>query len=187
MADRAASGLRQGGIRELSVKRQRRRRMRKQSACEAAQRQRQEISSLSSSKKRLTQEQLTLLETSFSFNKKLEPHRKFQLEEHLGLPPCQVVIWYQNKRARWKNQTLEVDHCTLQLRLDIADNKRLEKEVERLKQELEHKVRQLMFLSSCSNSHCGMGLNQLDEFDDFSSKARYFAQRQEYIIEVQQF
>ncbi|XP_057949772.1 homeobox-leucine zipper protein ATHB-52-like [Malania oleifera] len=108
------------------------------------------------SKKRLTQEQLSLLETSFSFNKKLEPHRKVQLAEHLGLPPRQVAIWYQNKRARWRNQTLEIDHRTLQLRLDaaLADNKRLEKEVGRLKQELEHKARQLMFLSSCSNTHC---------------------------------
>ncbi|KAF8391297.1 hypothetical protein HHK36_023599 [Tetracentron sinense] len=90
-------------------------------------------------KKRLTQDQVRLLETSFTCDKKLEPERKFQLAHELGLPPRQVAIWYQNKRARWKNRSLELDYKALQLRLDnaLADNRRLEREVSRLKGELE--------------------------------------------------
>ncbi|KAK9268048.1 hypothetical protein L1049_010487 [Liquidambar formosana] len=104
-------------------------------------------------KRRLTQDQQRLLETSFNFNTKLEPDRKFQLAQELGLPPRQVAIWYQNKRARWKNQSLEMDYKALQLRLEnaLGDNKRLEKEVHRLKQELDkaHK----MLLSSSNTAY----------------------------------
>lgn len=95
-------------------------------------------------KKRLTKDQVRLLEISFASNKKLEPERKLQLSRDLGIPPRQIAIWYQNKRARWKTQSLELDHGALQLRLEAAsaEKKQLEKEVERLRQELEkaHKV-----------------------------------------------
>ncbi|KAL6999568.1 hypothetical protein U1Q18_000727 [Sarracenia purpurea var. burkii] len=95
-------------------------------------------------KKRLTKDQVRLLEISFSSNKRLEPDRKLQLAHELGVPPRQIAIWYQNKRARWKTQTLELDHSALQLRLETsaAEKRRLEKEVERLQGELDkaHKV-----------------------------------------------
>ncbi|KAL8507728.1 hypothetical protein ACS0TY_018320 [Phlomoides rotata] len=89
-------------------------------------------------KKRLTQEQVRLLEGSFDATRKLEPERKFQLARELGVPPRQIAIWYQNKRARWKNQTLELDYSSIQLRLEaaLADKKRLGKEVEVLRGEL---------------------------------------------------
>ncbi|KAE9458079.1 hypothetical protein C3L33_10012, partial [Rhododendron williamsianum] len=96
-------------------------------------------------KKRLTNDQVRLLEISFGSNKKLEPERKLQLARDLGIPPRQIAIWYQNKRARWKTQSLELDHSALQLRLEAAsaEKKQLEKEVERLREELEkaHKLR----------------------------------------------
>ncbi|RVW79367.1 Homeobox-leucine zipper protein ATHB-52 [Vitis vinifera] len=44
-------------------------------------------------KKRLTQDQVRLLETSFDHGKKLEPERKLHLARELGVPPRQVAIW----------------------------------------------------------------------------------------------
>ncbi|XP_051125790.1 homeobox-leucine zipper protein ATHB-52-like [Andrographis paniculata] len=89
-------------------------------------------------KKRLSQEQVRLLEACFDATKKLEPERKFQLARELGVPPRQIAIWYQNKRARWKNQALEVDYGALQLRLEAAlvEKKQLEREVDALRLEL---------------------------------------------------
>ncbi|PIN15729.1 hypothetical protein CDL12_11625 [Handroanthus impetiginosus] len=89
-------------------------------------------------KKRLSQDQVRLLETSFDAGKKLEPERKFQLARELGVPPRQIAIWYQNKRSRWKNQSLELDHGALQVRLEAAlsEKEQLEKEVESLRGEL---------------------------------------------------
>ncbi|KAK6932620.1 Homeobox domain [Dillenia turbinata] len=99
-------------------------------------------------KKRLNQDQVRLLETSFNFETKLNPDQKYQLAQQLGVPPRQVAIWYQNKRARWKNQTLEFDYKEVQVRLEnaLADNKRLEREVEWLKEEL-GKVQSMLFSS----------------------------------------
>ncbi|KAI3456218.1 hypothetical protein Pfo_012881 [Paulownia fortunei] len=105
-------------------------------------------------RKRLSQDQVRLLETNFNFNNKLDSDRKSQLAQELGVPPRQVAIWYQNKRAREKNQSLEVDHKALQLRLEnvLADNARLKGEVERLKAEL-NKI-QGLFNSFNSSSSC---------------------------------
>ncbi|KAK4750660.1 hypothetical protein SAY87_004142 [Trapa incisa] len=88
--------------------------------------------------KRLTEDQVKLLERSFSSNKKLDQEKKLQLARELGVPPRQVSIWYQNKRVRWKTQTLEVDYNSLQLKLDsaMAEKKELQKDVERLTAEL---------------------------------------------------
>lgn len=96
-------------------------------------------------KKRLTQDQVMLLESSFNLNNKLDLDRKSQLAHELGLPPRKIAIWYQNKRARWKNENLEVDHKALQQRLEnlLADNERLQSEVERLKQQL-HKTQEML-------------------------------------------
>lgn len=89
-------------------------------------------------KKRLSQDQVRLLESSFDATKKLEPERKFQLARELGVPPRQIAIWYQNKRARWKNQSLELDYGSLQVRLEAAEAEKeeLENEVESLRVEL---------------------------------------------------
>lgn len=88
--------------------------------------------------KRLSQEQVMLLESSFNHEKKLSPDRKIQLAHQLGLQPRQVAIWYQNKRARWKAQTLEGDYKAICLTLDrvLAEKKLLDKEVEKLRGEL---------------------------------------------------
>ncbi|XP_027355309.1 homeobox-leucine zipper protein ATHB-52 [Abrus precatorius] len=115
-------------------------------------------------KKRLTEDQVAILENCFASNKKLEPEQKFQLANQLGVPPRKVAIWYQNKRARWKNQTLEVDHGVLQAKLEnvMAEKEKLEKDVERLKEEL--KKAQEMLLSSNSNIKGGDHNNASCEF-----------------------
>lgn len=90
-------------------------------------------------KKRLTQDQVKLLETSFDHRKKLEPEQKLQLARELGVPPRQIAIWYQNKRARWKTQSLELDYNVIRVRLEhaLVEKRKLERDVMRLQVELE--------------------------------------------------
>ncbi|GLU18119.1 hypothetical protein SLE2022_344360 [Rubroshorea leprosula] len=101
-------------------------------------------------KKRLTQDQVKLLERSFIPNKKLEPELKLRLASQLGVPPRQVAIWYQNKRARWKTQSLELDYTTLQVKLEnaVAEKKRLERHVKHLQEELRRAQEMLYALNS---------------------------------------
>lgn len=65
-------------------------------------------------KRRLKADQVQFLEKSFETDNKLEPDRKIQLAKDLGLQPRQVAIWFQNRRARWKNKQLEKDYDVLQ-------------------------------------------------------------------------
>ncbi|XP_050216868.1 homeobox-leucine zipper protein ATHB-52 [Mercurialis annua] len=97
-------------------------------------------------KKRLTQDQVRLLERTFTNNKKLDPELKHQLSNQLAVPPRQIAIWYQNKRARWKTQSLELDYNTLQVKLDNAlnDKRRLERELMQIKEELK-KSQEMVF------------------------------------------
>ncbi|KAL8505785.1 hypothetical protein ACS0TY_016850 [Phlomoides rotata] len=89
-------------------------------------------------KKRLSHEQVRLLEASFKAATKLEPEHKLKLSRELGVPPRKIAIWYQNKKARWKNHTLELGFSSLQLRLDaaLAEKRQLEDEAENLRGEL---------------------------------------------------
>ncbi|KAM7492552.1 hypothetical protein LguiA_035473 [Lonicera macranthoides] len=114
-------------------------------------------------KKRLNQDQVKHLELSFDSNKRLEPELKLRLSRELGIPPRQIAIWYQNKRARWKNQSLELDYSTLQIRLEntLAEKKQLEREVERLQVELrkvqQDQAQQPPTVSSISSTCCDEG------------------------------
>jgi homeobox-leucine zipper protein len=65
-------------------------------------------------KRRLKSDQVQFLEKSFESENKLEPERKVQLANELGLQPRQVAIWFQNRRARWKTKQLERDYDVLQ-------------------------------------------------------------------------
>lgn len=69
-------------------------------------------------KRRLTASQAQFLEKHFEAENKLEPDRKIQLAKEVGLEPRQVAIWFQNRRARFKNQRLEKDYGSLKAAYD---------------------------------------------------------------------
>jgi hypothetical protein len=104
-------------------------------------------------KKRLARDQLNLLETSFNANQKLKAEHKTELARQLGVPPKQVAIWYQNRRARHKNDAIEHDYMNIQLELGnvFAENIRLEKQVSMLKFEL-NKVQQMILFGPTSSA-----------------------------------
>ena len=49
---------------------------------------------------------------------KLEPERKALIAKQLGIRPRQVAIWFQNRRARWKNKQLEHEYDTLKAKYE---------------------------------------------------------------------
>ncbi|EEF44365.1 homeobox protein, putative [Ricinus communis] len=101
------------------------------------------------SKKRLAREQLQILESSFNANQKLKAEFKLELARQLGVPPRQVAIWYQNRRARHRVETKEQEYNNIQqeLRNVSAEKIKLEKEVDMLKYEL-NKAHEMLILAS---------------------------------------
>ncbi|XP_076906916.1 homeobox-leucine zipper protein HAT5-like [Bidens hawaiensis] len=89
-------------------------------------------------KRRLSPEQVHMLEMSFKEENKLEPERKTELAKKLGLQPRQVAVWFQNRRARWKTKTLERDYNRLKSCYDIltSDYESIVKETKKLKAEV---------------------------------------------------
>ncbi|MFS7901438.1 putative transcription factor homeobox-WOX family [Helianthus anomalus] len=69
---------------------------------------------------------------------KLEPERKILLAKELGLQPRHFAIWFQNRRARWKNKQLEKDYDDLQESYNKlkVNYENLLKEDEKLKSEV---------------------------------------------------
>ncbi|MCD9561444.1 hypothetical protein HAX54_020555 [Datura stramonium] len=89
-------------------------------------------------KRRLLPNQVQFLEKSFEVDNKLEPERKAQLANELGLQPRQIAIWFQNRRARYKTKLLEKDYDVLKASFDKlkADYDTLFKENENLRNEV---------------------------------------------------
>lgn len=89
-------------------------------------------------KRRLTPEQVCLLERSFEADNKLEPEKKSELAKKLGLQPRQVAVWFQNRRARWKTKQLERDYDRLKASYDalLADHDSLLKDNDRLRSQV---------------------------------------------------
>jgi len=99
-------------------------------------------------KRRLSPEQVHLLEKSFEAENKLEPERKTQLAKKLGLQPRQVAVWFQNRRARWKTKQLERDYDVVKSSYDslfsnydslVKENEKLKTEVVSLNEKLQAK------------------------------------------------
>ncbi|TKY62055.1 putative homeobox-leucine zipper protein ATHB-51 [Spatholobus suberectus] len=86
-------------------------------------------------KKRLTSDQIELLERSFQEEIKLDPERKMKLSRELGLQPRQIAVWFQNRRTRWKAKQLEHLYDALKHQYDVISNEKqkLQDEVMRLK------------------------------------------------------
>ena len=89
-------------------------------------------------KRRLSVHQVQFLERSFDVENKLEPERKLQLANELGLQPRQIAVWFQNRRARCKTKHLETEYETLHssyktLKMDydylLKENEKLKAEV----------------------------------------------------------
>ncbi|OAY33933.1 homeobox-leucine zipper protein ATHB-40 [Manihot esculenta] len=89
-------------------------------------------------KRKLSADQVNLLEMNFGNEHKLESERKDKLASELGLDPRQVAVWFQNRRARWKNKKLEEEYTKLKTahETNIIEKCRLESEVLKLKEKL---------------------------------------------------
>lgn len=75
-------------------------------------------------KKRLTNNQIELLERSFQEEIKLDPERKMKLSRELGLQPRQIAVWFQNRRTRWKTKQLEHLYDVLKHQYDVVSNEK---------------------------------------------------------------
>ncbi|KAK3413966.1 hypothetical protein EUGRSUZ_I02464 [Eucalyptus grandis] len=89
-------------------------------------------------KRKLSEEQVNLLEQNFGSEHKLESERKDRLASELGLDPRQVAVWFQNRRARWKNKKLEEEYAKMKSAHEgtVIEKCHLESEVLKLKDQL---------------------------------------------------
>nr|XP_009802441.1 PREDICTED: homeobox-leucine zipper protein ATHB-21-like [Nicotiana sylvestris] len=71
-------------------------------------------------KRKFSEEQVNLLEQNFEDEHKLKTERKNKLASELGRDPHQVAVWFQNRRARYKNKKLEQEYSKLKTKYDTA-------------------------------------------------------------------
>ncbi|XP_010414438.1 PREDICTED: homeobox-leucine zipper protein ATHB-21-like isoform X2 [Camelina sativa] len=100
-------------------------------------------------KRKLSDEQVRMLEISFEDDHKLESERKDRLASELGLDPRQVAVWFQNRRARWKNKRVEDEYTKLKNAYEnvVVDKCRLGSEVLQLKEQLYEAEREIQRLA----------------------------------------
>ncbi|CAA0839584.1 Homeobox-leucine zipper protein ATHB-40 [Striga hermonthica] len=104
-------------------------------------------------KRKLSDEQVQMLEMSFGNEHKLESERKDRLAAELGLDPRQVAVWFQNRRARWKSKKLEEEYAKLKSQHDSAvlEKCRLESQLMKLKEQLDEAEKEIQRLSERSD------------------------------------
>ncbi|KAJ0265431.1 Homeobox-leucine zipper protein ATHB-21 [Hirschfeldia incana] len=100
-------------------------------------------------KRKLSDMQVRMLEMSFGDEHKLESERKDRLAKELGLDPRQVAVWFQNRRARWKNKRLEDEYTRLKNEHEnvVVEKYRLDSEVLQLKEQLHDAEREIQRLA----------------------------------------
>lgn len=107
-------------------------------------------------KRKLSEDQVSFLEVSFRSEPKLESERKDRLALELGLDPRQVAVWFQNRRARWKNKKLEDEYSKLKAaHATVAREKcHLEAQVIKLEERLSEAVKEIQRLSDRGDNSC---------------------------------
>ncbi|TMW82739.1 hypothetical protein EJD97_005095 [Solanum chilense] len=106
-------------------------------------------------KRKLSQEQVNLLEQSFGDAHKLDMKTKAKLASELGLDLQQVAVWFQNKRARWKNKKLEDEYSKLKSQYEntIVEKYRLETQILKMKEQLSEakkEIQRLLLDTNCA-------------------------------------
>ncbi|EPS60880.1 hypothetical protein M569_13921, partial [Genlisea aurea] len=100
-------------------------------------------------KRKLSEEQVNMLERYFGDDHKLESERKDRIAADLGLDPRQVAVWFQNRRARWKSKKLEEEYLRLKAEHEnsFVEKCRLETQLAKLKEQLDEAEREIQRLS----------------------------------------
>ncbi|CAL9755179.1 unnamed protein product [Musa acuminata subsp. burmannicoides] len=108
-------------------------------------------------KRRLSEDQVKLLEMSFMDERKLEAGRKAHLAATLGLDAKQVAVWFQNRRARHKSKQVKEAYVELKLAHDavVLEKCHLENEVSKLKEKLSEAEEEVRKLASGMNGASG--------------------------------
>ncbi|KAK4346810.1 hypothetical protein RND71_033149 [Anisodus tanguticus] len=127
-------------------------------------------------KRKLSDEQVNLLEQSFGNEHKLESERKDKLASELGLDPRQVAVWFQNRRARWKSKKLEEEYSKLKSEHDtnVVEKCRLETEVLKLKEQLSEAEKEIqrLLLERCD----GVSSNTSPSASSFSMEPPFLGE-----------
>ncbi|XP_051141084.1 homeobox-leucine zipper protein ATHB-40-like [Andrographis paniculata] len=127
-------------------------------------------------KRKLSDEQASLLEQSFWSEHKLETGRKDRLAAELGLEPRQVAVWFQNRRTRWRTKQLEEEYAKLK---SLHHNQLLEKthlhtQVVQLREQLQEAEKEIRRLTAERSDGVGRSCNNNNNINSSPSSTTSF-------------